>query len=473
MSFKQTQLKSDTLSIGMRELLGEHLNLDDMKELEIGANLSKTQQQAFELFKKGESLLVLGSAGVGKSKLIKTMHEYQQENFKHKHMYITATTGVASYNVSGMTIHSFMGIGTGDQDILFLVKRVFRNKSIVERLRTTDILVIDEISMLSASLFEKINLICQHFRKNKSFMGGIQVILTGDFLQLNPVFNQNPERFTDPEDTRLLVESKQFNEKFNKKNKNIIILKENFRQLNDPTFIDLLLRIREGNQTPDDIQLFKNKCKNFNTELKQLKTTPVHLVSTNKKAQNINETNLNKLTGKLYKYKATFNTMGDNKECIDILKRELDSQFKQKGLIELNLKKDARIMLIKNLDISLGLINGAIGTITDLTTDYVNVLFDNGMSQQITKVDWELEMQGHIVRAKQIPLILAYSITIHKSMSITLECAILELADCFTDSQIYVALSRVKSLDGLLLKSFNENKILINQTMKKYVDSFN
>lgn len=473
MSFKQIQIKSDTLSIGMRELLGEHLNLDDMKELEIGANLSKTQQQAFELFKKGESLLVLSSAGCGKSFLIKTIQEYQQENFKNKHLYITATTGVASYNISGMTIHSFMGIGTGDQDISFLVKRVFRNKSIVERIRMTDILVIDEISMLSAALFEKINLICQHFRRNKSFMGGIQVIFTGDFLQLNPVFNQNPERFTEPEDTRLLVESKQFNEKFNKKNKNIIILKENFRQLNDPTFIDLLLRIREGNQTPDDIQLFKNKCKNFNTELKQLKTTPVHLVSTNKKAQNINETNLNKLTGELYKYKATFNTMGDNKGCIDILKRELDSQFKQKGLIELNLKKQARVMLIKNLDVSIGLINGAIGTITDLTTDYVNVLFDNGVSQQITKVDWELEMQGHIVRAKQIPLILAYSITIHKSMSITLDCAILELAECFADSQIYVALSRVKSLNGLLLKSFNENKILINLTMKNYVDSFN
>lgn len=473
MSFKQVQIKSDTLSIAMREMLGEHLNLDAMKELEIGANLSKTQQQAFELFKKGESLLVLSSAGCGKSFLVKTIQEYQQENFKHKHMYITATTGVAAYNISGMTIHSFIGIGTGEQDISFLVKRVFRNKSIVERLKTTDILVIDEISMLSAALFEKINLICQHFRKNKSFMGGIQVIFTGDFLQLVSVFNQNPERFTEPEDTRLLVESKQFNEKFNKKNKNIIILKENFRQLNDPSFINLLLRIREGNQTPEDIQLFKNKCKNFNKELQQLKITPVHLVTTNKKAQTINETNLNKLTGKLYKYKATFNTMGDNKECIDILKRELDSQFKQKGLIELNLKKNARIMLIKNLDVSIGLINGAIGTITDLTTDYVNVLFDNGVSQQITKVDWELEMQGHIVRAKQIPLILAYSITVHKSQSVTLECAILDIENAFCDHQIYVALSRVRSLNGLLLKSFNENKILINQTMKKYLDSLN
>ena len=172
----------------------------------------------------------------------------------------------------------------------------------------------------------------------------------------------------------------------------------------------------------------------------------------------------------MYTYKASFNSSGSEKQCIDILKRELESQFKQKGLIELNLRKNARVMLIKNLDVSIGLINGAIGTITDLNADSVNVLFDNGKTQQITKVDWELEMQGHIVRAKQIPLILAYSITIHRSQSLTIECAILELSDCFCDHQIYVGLSRVKSLDGLLLKSFNENKITINQTMKNYLE---
>ena len=474
MSFKQTQLKSDTLPLHIREMLGEQPEFD-VDSLKIGENLSDTQKKAFEKFKKGESLLIVGSGGNGKSFLLKTMQEYNLEN-DNKNMYITATTGVASYNVQGCTINSFIGIGTGDRDISFLVKRVFRNKEIVERLRQTDILVIDEISMLSASLFEKINLICQHFRKNKQFMGGIQVIFTGDPLQLLPVFNQNPEMFTEPEDTRLIIESKQFNDKFNKKNDNIIVLNKNFRQLNDQSFINMLLRIRKGNQSDQDIQLLKEKCKNFNNELKVLtskKITPVHLVTTNKKAQIINENNLKKLPGKEYKFKAEFNSFGESKECIDILKRELDSQFKQKGLLELSLKNGARVMLIKNLDVSIGLINGAIGTITKLDTNSINVLFDNGQHKIITKVDWDLEMNNNIVRAKQIPVILAYSLTTHKVQSLTLDYAVLDVADCFCDGQMYVALSRLCSFDGLLLKTFNPDKIKVNQKMKTFVELLN
>ena len=217
----------------------------------------------------GNERFVLGNFIVThNSHLVKIMQEYNLEN-DNKNMHITATTGIASYHIKGCTINSFMGIGTGDRDISFLVKRVFRNKEIVERLRQTDILVIDEISMLSGALFEKINLICQHFRKNKTFMGGIQVILTGDPMQLLAIFNQNPEMFTEPEDTRLIIESKQFNDKFNKKNNNIIVLNKNFRQLNDQSFINMLIRIRKGNQTEEDIQLLKEKCKNFNKEFKK------------------------------------------------------------------------------------------------------------------------------------------------------------------------------------------------------------
>lgn len=424
----------------------------------------------------GNERFVLGNFIVThNSKLVKIMQEYNLEN-DNKNMHITATTGIASYHIKGSTINSFMGIGTGDRDISFLVKRVFRNKQIVERLRQTDILVIDEISMLSASLFEKINLICQHFRKNKTFMGGIQVIFTGDLMQLLAIFNQNHEMFTEPEDTRLIIESKQFNNKFNNINDNIIVLNKNFRQLNDQSFINMLLRIRTGNQNEQDISKLKNKCENFNKELKVLtnkKITPVHLVTINKKAQIINETNLKKLPGKEYIFKAEFNSFGNSNECKDILKRELNSQFKQKGLIELSLKIGARVMLIKNLDVSIGLINGAIGTITSLNNNSINVLFDNGQHKIITQVDWDLEMNNNIVRAKQIPVILAYALTVHKTQSLTLDYAILDISDAFCDGQIYVALSRLCSFEGLLLKSFNPDKIKVNPKMKTYLESLN
>jgi uncharacterized protein with PQ loop repeat len=447
----------------IKDVLVSGIKIEELKE---------DYYYGFEL--DGNSRFVMGNFIVThNSSLIKTMQEYNQENIK-KNMYITATTGIASYNISGMTINSFMGVGTGEQNIAYLIRRVFRNKAIVNRIQQTDILVIDEISMLSASLFEKINSICQHYRKNKSFMGGIQVIFTGDLMQLLCVFNQNPERFSEPEDTRLIIESDIFNKHFNKKSNNIIILNKNFRQLHDTTFIDLLLRIRVGTHNLEDITILKNKCKNFDIELKKIsdkKITPVHLVATNKKCQIINDTNLQKLKGPEFVYKADFNNMGENKECIDILVKELQNQFKQKGLIELRLKNNARVMLIKNLDVELGFINGAMGTITNLNKDSVDILFDNGQFKKLTKVDFELEMNNNIVRGKQIPLILSYSLSIHKCQSLTLDYAIMELSDCFCQHQVYVALSRVKTFDGLLLKSFNYEKIMINKKMKNYIES--
>jgi ATP-dependent exoDNAse (exonuclease V) alpha subunit len=478
--FKQTIIESETLNRNFKELLSSFLddtNADEknsiMKALEIGSGLSKSQSEAFELFKKGESLLILGSAGVGKSRLIKTMYDYNNQNEFPKNMYLCATTGIAAYNIGGMTIHSFMGIGAGDKSIDFLIRRVYRNKALLERLKKTEILIIDEISMLSAILLEKIDLLCQHFRKNKTFFGGIQVIFTGDLLQLLPVFNQNEKLIEEPEDTRLIIESPIFNKIFNKKNKNVILLKENFRQKGDSEFLNLLLRIRSGIYTEQDIIVLQNKCKNFKKEHNQISLKgiiPIHLVTTNSKAQIINESNLKKLKTPEHKYRCNFNCSGSEKDIIDILKNELDFQFKQKGLIELKLRKNARVMLIKNIDVSIGLVNGSIGTIIDFTSNKDPVvLFDNGIQKIIEKVEWELEMNDNKVKAHQIPLILAYAITIHKSQSLTLEHAILDLDKCFCDHQLYVGLSRIKNFEGILLLSFNANKIMINEKMINYL----
>jgi ATP-dependent DNA helicase PIF1 len=448
---------------------------DNLSGLDIGDDLSDMQKKAYELFKAGQSLFILGAGGVGKTTLIKTMKEYIIKT-NNKKICLTSTTGISSYFIGGVTIHSFMGIGTGNQSIEYLIKRIKRNKAISERISSTDILVIDEISMLSASIFEKINSICKYVRKNTLFMGGIQVVLTGDLMQLLCVFNQNIEIYKEPEDTRLIIESDEFNNKFNKTNKNIIILDKNFRQSNDSEYFNLLSRIRLCDHTNNDIEMLENKCNNFETEYSTLlerNIIPVHLVATNKKAQLINNENLQRLKGSAFNYIAKFTKIGSNKECIDILQKELETQLKQKSLIELRLKNNARVMLIKNLDVSLGLINGATGTIVNLSKDIVEVMFDNGQFKRITKENFELEMNNNIVRATQIPLILAYSITCHKSQSITLDYAIMDLENCFCDHQVYTALSRVKNFTGLLLKSFNSDKIKVNQKMKTYVKSVN
>ena len=165
---------------------------------------------------------------------------------------------------------------------------------------------------------------------------------------------------------------------------------------------------------------------------------------------------------------------GKDEAVLDLLMKELQLQFKQKEIDEIVLCKNNRVMLIKNLDVGLGLVNGSIGTIKKFVKNVQTnemepeVLFDNKITKLITKTEWELDMNGNRVIALQIPLTLAYSITIHKSQSLTLDSAILDLEDCFTYHMVYVSLSRVKSLEGLYLKSFDPKKILVNEKMKEF-----
>jgi ATP-dependent DNA helicase PIF1 len=341
------------------------------------------------------------------------------------------------------------------------------------RIINTDILVIDEISMLSAELFEKLNIICQEIRKNKTFFGGIQVVFTGDFLQLLPVFNKNKNIYKEC-DERLIIESFIFQQAFT--SKNIILLKENFRQKNDDLFISLLNRVRNGTFTKQDITILNTKrLKDHDNNIKKC----VYLVSSNKKAKLMNDLELSKLDSSDIKYEAIYNSSGKNKEIKELLINELQFQFNQRGIHQLFIKINARVMLIKNLDISRGLVNGALGTIKNIIYDntinqYIPlVLFDGNenVEELIYPASWELEIDGCTATASQIPLMLAYSITIHKSQSLTLEMAILDLEDCFCDHQIYVALSRLRSLNGLYLESFNPSKITINKKMKAFIDT--
>jgi ATP-dependent DNA helicase PIF1 len=465
--FKNNLLKVDVqINQNIQDMLKEaNINID------FHDNLSDSQKKALELFKEGNNLLILGCGGTGKSFLLKTMEEYIKTSHKNKKMYLSSTTGISAYNIGGMTIHSFMGIGTGEVDVDTLIKRIKKRKMYRDRIMNTDILVIDEVSMLSGELFEKLHLICQNIRKSKLFFGGIQIIFTGDFLQLLPVFNKNKNLYQNV-DERLIIESPLFNQMF--KNENIIILKENFRQKNDSVFINLLLRIRNGTFTDDDVNLLKTR-----QVLPENIKDHVHLVSSNKKAQTINDTQLNKLKTPEVKYISSYTTSGKNKEVKELLTKELQFQFNQKGINELILKKDSRVMLIKNLDVSMGLVNGAIGTIVDFVPDPTEnydipiVQFDNSnVKHPISVVSWELEIDNCKGMAYQIPLMLAYSVTIHKSQSLTLESAILDLADCFCDHQIYVALSRLKSLNGLYLKSFNKDKISVNKKMRDFLTGF-
>ena len=456
--FTNNVIKTKSLPKAIEEMLGEI----DIK-IDYTENLSETQKKAFKLFQEKKNLVILSSGGTGKSFCIKVMEE-SVKNTDRK-MQLCSTSGISSYNIGGMTIHSFMGIGTGDLDIQTLINKVVRKKMYRDRIQEIDILVIDEISMLSASLMEKLNILCQTIRKNKKFFGGIQVIFTGDPLQLEAIFNNNKKIYKE-DDSRLIVESDIFNKEFNNKKKNIIIFKENFRQKGDPTFINMLLRIRNNTHTKDDLEIL-NKRK----ILPKDPSLHVHLVSSNKKAQDINETNLQKINNKEHIFEAIYTNTGRNKELTEILTKELEFQFKQKGIHNLILKKNARVMLVKNLDVQLGLVNGALGTIIHIVENIIKVKFDNDIEYDIKPINWDIEIDNCKATSIQIPLILAYAITTHKSQGITLTSAVLDLDDCFANHMVYVALSRLKTLDGMYLKSFDPKKIKINKKIKEYLDS--
>jgi ATP-dependent DNA helicase PIF1 len=440
--------------------------------------LSKDQTKAIELFNKGRNLFIIGEGGTGKSKLIKEMRYQTEKNWPNKKIVITATTGIAAYNINGITINSFMGIGTGQQKTEFLVKKIKRNIGIRERIKSTNILVIDEVSMASAELFEKINVICQIVRRSHLPFGGIQVVLTGDLLQLLPVFNKSNVIYGEQDqDTRLIFESEVFNSYFRKDN--TIELTTNFRQ-SDPVFKSVLSRIRKGEQTEDDIKILRSRQLNELSKNKSTKTNSkiepesmVHLVSSNKRAQIINSTNLNNLPDKGIIYKSLFAEEGE-KEITQELKKELVSQFTQKGIQEIHLKLNARVMLIKNLDVEKGLVNGSVGTVIRFEEVQKQkqpvIKFDNLQEEiLITPTEWQLEFNDSSVTAIQLPLMLCWAITIHKSQSLTLERALVELEDCFCEAQIYVALSRLKSLEGLYIKSFNPKKIMVNKKVLQFI----
>ena len=420
----------------VEEMLKLHLNMDVSLE-----ELSDSQELAIEKFKKGENILLVSAAGFGKSHTIKKMKKLTQKN-----MYLTATTGVAAYNIGGMTINSFLGIGSGEASAQELYRKVRMKEEIVSRIVSTDILVIDEISMMSACLFEKINYLMMAIKKSPKFFGGIQVIFSGDFMQAMPIFKKQIDR-------RLIFESDLLIDNFN-----IIKLTKNYRQYDDLEFSQILTRMRMGETTTEDINTLNKKIGVKCNLLKE----PMFLTSTNRKASEINAIRMKNIREeeKIYKMKSS-----GSKD----LKKDLEYQMSIKNMDTLVLKKTARVMLVKNIDTEIGLVNGAMGIIMEFVQGYPEVKFDNGIIRVIKEENWELNVDGLKAKVKQLPLMISYACTLHKSQSQTLKNAILDLGDVFAEHMVYVAFSRVSSLDGVYINSFNPSKITVSQKCLEFV----
>ena len=436
--------------------------------------LSLEQQNAFDKFILGENVFVTGSAGSGKSELIRKIYRHCISN--RKGIQVCALTGCASIllNCKAKTVHSWSGIGLGNASVDVLINKIKQNIYKKKAWTEISVLVIDEVSMMSIKLFDTLDAIGRGVRNNHLPFGGIQVILSGDFYQLPPVGNYN-----DVDTMRFCFESEDWNNVF-KKNCQIQLVKI-FRQT-DNKYISILNQVREGVVKRSSNDLLKSRVGLIPPE----GTVITQLYPRRNSVEVINCNKMKELTTPEHTFEIQLLTNlpllsdEDKRKRNKIGKVEIDIELhhiKTNLLCEptLKLKVGAYVMCIVNMEISTDIVlcNGSQGIITGFSeiTRLPIVRFNNGYEVTINYYTWTSEnIPG--IGVSQIPLILAWAITIHKSQGTTLDMAQIDVGrGIFEAGQTYVALSRVKSLDGIYLTSFDVTRIKINRKVKEFYDN--
>lgn len=392
------------------------------------------QKEALDILKLGYNIYLTGQAGSGKTFLLNKYISYLKKN-KVK-VAVTASTGIAATHMNGVTIHSWSGLGIKEELTESQMKKLLRRLYLKKRFLSTNVLIIDEISMLHDFQFDLLNLICQAFKKNQNTFGGMQIICSGDFFQLPPVRSRKRNK------ARFVTESKAWSDMDMK----ICYLEEQHRHV-DPKLSKILAEIRNNNVSDESIRLLMNR---ENKEVLSV-IKPTKLYTHNKDVNAINNLELDKIREKKFVY--NMHSSGEIK-IVEALKRNcLASE-------ELVLKKGAEVMFLKN-NFERGYVNGTLGKIVGFdNSDYPIVKTFSGKRIIAIPASWTIE-EDDIVKAEinQIPLRLAWAITVHKSQGMTLDAAEIDLSKAFEKGMGYVALSRVKTLDGIKLIGFNETAL--------------
>ncbi|EPS39197.1 hypothetical protein H072_7026 [Dactylellina haptotyla CBS 200.50] len=455
---------------------------------------------------EGKSVFFTGSAGTGKSVLLREIITGMRK--KHKNydsVAITASTGLAACNIGGVTLHSFSGIGLGREPVEQLVKKIRRNPKSKQRWLRTKVLIIDEISMVDGELFDKLEGVARTLKNNGRPFGGIQLVVTGDFFQLPPV----------PDNGRAAKFAFEGNTWSNCVD-HTILLTHIFRQ-KDPVFASMLNEMRLGMLSPASVANFKklNRKLEFDDGLQATELFP-----TRKEVDNANNMQLRKLTTTSEIY-----TAQDESAVLDQQQRDkLLANCMAPHVLEL--KVGAQVMLVKNMDETL--VNGSLGRIVAfmsektyaMVTDEIpggeELLFGSqgaeyeGLSTKQKAVferytneqsktsttkryplvqwsiadgtqrrtlmlpeAWKFELPTGEIQAsrKQVPLILAWALSIHKAQGQTLDRVKVDLNKVFEKGQAYVALSRATTQEGLQVLNFDARKVMAHDKVRSFYKS--
>jgi ATP-dependent exoDNAse (exonuclease V) alpha subunit len=395
------------------------------------------QGLALEIMLSGESVLLTGPAGAGKTYVLNQFIKLAKA--EGKHVSVTATTGLAATHLGGTTIHSWAGIGVMDYIPKGFLEHVAKGRR--EIIEKTSMLIIDEISMLHDYRLDMVDEVCRLVRRNDEPFGGIQLIMSGDFFQLPPI-NRGEGRVGG-----FVVHSNVWREM----DPVICYLEEQHRQ-DDETLLEILNALRAGDIRRHHAETLLSRVDESPPE--DMVLTELHTVNID--VDRLNERKLDELTGDELLYSQT--TTGSANYVENLNRSVLAPEV-------LRLKKGALVMAVKNAP-DRRYANGSIGTVVEFepATEYPIVEFRNGKTVSMMPDTWELR-DGDKKRASitQIPLRLAWAITVHKSQGMTLDAALIDLRKAFVEGMGYVALSRVKNLYNLYLAGINRMALTVSE----------
>lgn len=418
------------------------------------------QSTALNILKTGQNVFLTGQAGAGKTYVLNQYIDYLR--VRGIPVAITASTGIAATHMNGMTIHAWSGMGIKDEFNDEDFKRLRHRQSVTDRLNSTKVLIIDEISMLHAKQVDLLDEILRTIRDDDAPFGGVQVIFSGDFFQLPPVGNKNQ---SNKQKFAFMAKA------WKTANFQICYLSEQHRQSGHDererfgmSLNDILNQIRH-----QDVDALAQNIL-LSTHHNNIGENYIRLYTHNGNVDSINQEQLALLDGDTHTFDCI--TYGD-KTLIDMLAKNI------KAAPSLTLKVGAKVMFVKNNQ-NLNVSNGTMGEVVDFVLPQVNmdggekflhtikypmVRLNNGRMVYAEPDEWVIEDGlGEVLASyRQIPLALAWAITIHKSQGMTLDAAEIDLSRTFEMGQGYVALSRLRSLDGLKLLGMNKNSLLLDE----------